>query len=227
LNLLLYGAPGGGKGTQADYLRGRFGIPHVATGDILRAEVKAGTELGKQANAILERGELVPDEVIIGIVRRRLREPDCERGFILDGFPRTIPQAKALDRLMEEMGRRFQRVLYMSVPAEELIRRLSGRLTCPACQRTYHPEHNPPGAHPNCPHDGAELVMRDDDRPEAARHRIEVYLAYTLPVLDYYRKEGLVSEIDGLGTIQSVRHRVLAALGHAPDPAPTHSRSPG
>lgn len=212
LNLILYGAPGSGKGTQADFLRSKFGIPQVATGDILRAEAAAGTELGRRAKEIMDRGELVPDEVMIGIIRKRLREPDCERGLILDGFPRTIPQAQALDEVMEELGRSFDRVLYLQVPIEELVERLSDRWICPVCGRTYSRRANPPAPGNRCPHDGAQLIQRDDDRPEAARRRIEVYLRETLPVLDYYRPRGLVAEINGTGTIEEVRSRILRAL---------------
>ena len=137
MNLLLYGAPGSGKGTQANMLRSRFGIPHIATGDMLRAEIERNSELGRQAQPILAKGGYVPDDIMIGMIRLRLRQPDCARGFILDGFPRTIPQAEALDVLMGELGRRFDRVLYLRVDKTELRRRLSGRLVCPTCQRTW------------------------------------------------------------------------------------------
>jgi adenylate kinase len=212
LNLILYGPPGSGKGTQAGFLSSRFGIPQVATGDILRAEVAAGTDLGRKAKAIMDRGDLVPDEVMIGIIRKRLREPDCDRGFILDGFPRTIPQAQALDVVMEELGRSFDRVIYLRVPIDELVERLSDRWICPVCGRTYSKRANPPAPGNRCPYDGAELIQRADDRPEAARRRIEVYLRDTLPVLDYYRPRGPVTEINGMGTIEEVRGRILEAL---------------
>jgi adenylate kinase len=212
LNLILYGPPGSGKGTQAGFLSSRFGIPQVATGDILRAEAAAGTELGRRAKEIMDRGELVPDAVMIDIIRKRLREPDCERGFILDGFPRTLPQARALDEVMEELGRSFDRVLYLQVPIEDLVERLSDRWICPVCGRTYSKRANPPAGGNRCRQDGAQLIQRDDDRPEAARRRIEVYLRETLPVLDYYRPRGLVAQINGSGTIEEVRARILAAL---------------
>jgi adenylate kinase len=169
VNLLLYGAPGSGKGTQANMLRSRFGIPHIATGDI--------------------------------------QQPDCEQGFILDGFPRTVPQAEALDVLMQELGRNFDRVLYLRVETPELLRRLSGRLVCPACQRTY-----PPGTE-SCSADGTQVVQREDDKQEAVQPRIEIYLNKTIPVLDHYRSEHLVSEIDGRGTIDDISGQVLAAIG--------------
>lgn len=207
MNLLLYGAPGSGKGTQANMLRAYFGIPHIATGDMLRAEIQAGTELGRKAQPILAAGQYVSDDIMIGVVRNRLSRPDCQPGFIVDGFPRTVPQAEALDGLMDELGKRFDRVIYLQVPIDELLRRLSGRLVCPQCQRTY-----PPGT-PACAVDGSELVQREDDRPEAVRPRIEIYLKKTVPVLDHYRGEGLVSEIDGRGTIEEISRQVLQAVG--------------
>jgi adenylate kinase len=206
VNLLLYGAPGSGKGTQANMLRAHFGIPHIATGDMLRAEIASGTELGRKAQPILAAGHYVSDDIMIGIVRNRLSRPDCERGFIMDGFPRTVPQAEALDELMADLNKRFDRVIYLQVPVEELLSRLSGRLVCPACQRTY------PPATAACEADASALVQREDDRPEAVRPRIEIYLEKTVPVLDHYRGEGLVSEIDGRGTIEEISRQVLAAI---------------
>jgi adenylate kinases len=207
MNLLLYGAPGSGKGTQANMLRSKFGIPHIATGDMLRAEIAHGSELGRQAQPLLAAGGYVPDGIMIEMIRDRLRRPDCGKGFILDGFPRTIPQAEALDVLMKELGRTFDRVLYLRVNTAELLRRLSGRLVCPACQRTY-----PPGTE-RCQADGTQLVQREDDKKEAVQPRIEIYLHKTIPVLDHYRSEDLVSEIDGRGSIDEISSQVLAAIG--------------
>jgi adenylate kinase len=207
VNLLLYGAPGSGKGTQAELLHARFGIPHIATGDILRSEVAAGTLLGRQAQPIMAAGGYVPDDIMIGIIRNRLRQPDCEAGFLMDGFPRTVPQAQALDALLKELDKRFDRVVYLKANTDELVKRLSVRLVCPVDQKSY-----PPGTD-KCPRDGAGLVQREDDRPEAVKPRIEIYLEKTLPLLDYYRGMGLVSEIDGLGTIEQVYQRVLVAIG--------------
>ena len=206
MNLLLYGAPGSGKGTQANMLRSHFGIPHVATGDMLRAEIQAGTPLGQKAQPILAAGHYVSDDIMIAMIGNRLRLPDCRRGFIIDGFPRTIPQAVALDTLMEELGRRFDRVLYLKVDLDELLRRLSGRLVCPQCQRTY------PPATAVCAAEGSPLVQREDDKVEAVKPRIEIYLQKTIPVLDHYRGEALVSEIDGMGTIDEISRQVLAAI---------------
>jgi adenylate kinase len=206
VNLLLYGAPGSGKGTQANMLRSHFGIPHIATGDMLRAEIASGTPLGQQAQPILAAGHYVSDEIMIGMIRNRLQQPDCRRGFIIDGFPRTIPQAEALDTLMDQLRRHFDRVLYLKVDLDELLRRLSGRLVCPHCQRTY------PPSTAACAADGSALVQREDDKVEAVKPRIEIYLQKTIPVLDHYRGEGLVSEIDGMGTIDDISRQVLATV---------------
>jgi adenylate kinase len=186
MNLLLYGPPGSGKGTQAGMLTQQFGIPHISTGDILRAEVKAGTPLGREAQPIMARGDYVPDAIMIGIIRNRLAEKDTAPGFILDGFPRTIPQAEALDALLAEMGKGFDHVLYLRVDTPELMKRLAGRMA---------------------------LEQRADDQPEAVQNRIEVYLSKTLPLLDYYRSRGLVSEIPGMGTKEEIYSRVLQAVG--------------
>jgi adenylate kinase len=203
----LYGAPGSGKGTQANMLRSRFGIPHIATGDMLRAEIQAGTPLGREAQPILAAGQYVPDEIMIGMIRNRLRDPDSSGGFIIDGFPRTVPQAEALDVLMRELQRHLDRVLYLKVEMAELLERLSGRLVCPTCQRTY-----PPGT-VACAVDSTPLIQREDDKTEAVRPRIEIYLTKTVPVLEHYRGAGIVSEIDGRGTIDQITGRVLKAIG--------------
>ena len=190
-------------------LHKRFDIPHIATGDILRNEVAAGTPLGLKAKPIMAAGGYVPDDVMIGIIRNRLAQPDCANGFIMDGFPRTNPQAQALDELLTELGKAFDRVLYLKVETSELVKRLAGRMTCPVDQKTY-----PPGTR-TCPADGATLVQRDDDKPEAVKHRIEIYLEKTLPLLDYYRARHLVSEIEGVGTIDEIHGSVLSALEKA------------
>src|SRR5437868_10874269 len=186
-------------------LLSHFGIPHIATGDMLRAEIQAGTELGRKAQPILAAGQYVSDGIMIDIVRSRLSRPDCAPGFIMDGFPRTVPQAEALDDPVSELDKRFDRVIYLQVPVDELLHRLSGRLVCPACQRTY------PPVTTACEADGSPLVQREDDKPEAVRPRIEIYLEKTVPVLDHYRGGGLVSEIDGRGTIEEISRQVLAA----------------
>lgn len=214
-NWVLYGAPGSGKGTQAAALRERFTIPHIATGDILRAEVRSGSELGRRAKAIMDGGSLLPDDVMIEIVRARLGRPDCSEGFILDGFPRTIPQADGLDRVLRDLGTAIDRVVYLRVGQEELVERLADRWICPTCDRTYSLRKNPPTSDMTCDEDGSHLIQRDDDKPEAVRHRIQVYLDETLPVLDHYRPTGLVAEVDGEGEVAAVTARVLAALGES------------
>jgi len=213
VNLLIYGPPGSGKGTQAELLHRSFDIPHIATGDILRGEVAAGTPLGLKAQPIMAVGGYVPDDIMIGIIRNRLQQGDSEKGFVMDGFPRTIPQAEALDGLLIELGRRFDRVVYLNVETPELVRRLAGRMTCPIDQKTY-----PPGSE-KCPTDGATLIQREDDKPEAVKKRIQVYREKTLPLLDYYSGQGLVSEIDGVGTVQEIHKRVQTALGQGADVA--------
>ncbi|HET7465608.1 MAG TPA: adenylate kinase [Candidatus Dormibacteraeota bacterium] len=209
MNLLIYGPPGSGKGTQAELLHKAFDIPHIATGDILRGEVAAGTPLGLKAQPIMAAGGYVPDDIMIGIIRNRLQQGDSQKGFVMDGFPRTIPQAEALDALLAELNRRFDRVVYLKVETPELVKRLAGRMTCPVDQKTY-----PPGT-TRCPEDGATLVQREDDRPAAVQKRIEVYLEKTLPLLDHYGSQGVVSEIDGVGTIDEIHKRVLAVLGQS------------
>lgn len=218
MNLLIFGAPGSGKGTQAEFIKERFRIPQIATGDILRAEKRDQTDLGKQAQQFMDRGELVPDDLVIAMLEKRLEAPDCREGFLLDGFPRTRPQAEALDSMMTQLGRGFDRALYLAVPLEKLVGRLSGRLTCPSCGRTYHPVNNPPRSDSVCDADGTALYQREDDTPETARRRIEVYLRDTVPVLDHYRGAGIVREIDADRAIEAVRQSILDAL----DREPTH-----
>jgi adenylate kinase len=212
VRLLLFGPPASGKGTHGDRLSESLGIPQISTGNILRAQVSLRTPLGLQAGRLMERGELVPDQLMVDIIEERLGHPDCSRGFLLDGFPRTVAQAIALDRLTRAMGVRFDRILYLAVPEEELVRRISARLTCSVCGRSYAFDHAQPRPD-HCEEDGGLLLIRDDDRPETARRRILVYIQNTFPVLDHYRAQGLVSEIDGRGPIELVAQRVLAALG--------------
>ena len=215
LNLLLLGAPASGKGTQADLLAARLDIPAIATGNILRAEVAERTELGLRAQAYMQRGDLVPDALMIDIIRERLRGSDRRDGFLLDGFPRTVPQARALDALAASMATGFDRVLYLNVPEAELIRRITTRLICPGCGRSYGFEPDQPRPL-GCEADGRDLIVRADDRPETARRRIAVYLEKTLPVLDHYRKQGLVAEIEGIGSGEEVSLRMLRALPARP-----------
>lgn len=216
---MLYGAPGSGKGTQAEVLCERFSIPHIATGDILRAEVRSGSELGRRAKAIMDSGALVPDEVVIDIVRARLQQPDCAAGFVLDGFPRTLPQAEGLDRVLRDLGRSIDRIVYLRVAQEELVARLADRWICPTCGRTYSLRENPPAEGMTCSDDGTKLIQRDDDKPEAVRKRIQVYEQETLPVLDHYRPTGRVREVDGVGEVTDVTARIVTALGESGESA--------
>jgi adenylate kinase len=212
MNLLLFGPPGSGKGTQADFLTQAYGIPQISTGDILRDDVKRGTALGKQASEFMNRGELVPDEVMVDMIRERITRPDCANGFLLDGFPRTVPQAQALDGMLETIGQHIDRLLYLHVELEELVQRLTGRWVCPACARSYHMENNPPKEDMRCNVDGTGLVHRADDTEETARRRSEVFYQRTYPILDFYRQRGISVEVDGHGTIAEVRERVRNAL---------------
>ena len=212
MNLALFGPPGSGKGTQAKFLVEHFGIPQVSTGDLFRAEIKAGSDLGRRAQADMDRGDLVPDDVTLQIARRRLSVADTAGGVLFDGFPRTVPQAVELDRMLGGMGRQMDRVVFMQVPTEVLVDRLAGRLTCPKCGRTYHPKLAPPRKETLCNDDGTELIMREDDRPETARKRISVYLEQTLPVLAHYRQQHVVNDIDGTGSIDEVWQRILRAV---------------
>jgi adenylate kinase len=218
MNLLIFGAPGSGKGTQAEFIKERFGVPQIATGDILRSEKRRKTELGVKAQQYMDAGKLVPDDLVIAMLEKRLAEPDCANGFLLDGFPRTRPQAEALDRMMQSHSRRFDRALYLAVPLEKLVERLSGRWTCAECGRTYHMKFNPPAADTKCDFDGHDLYQREDDTPETARTRIQVYLDDTLPVLDHYRGDGIVREIDGDRPIDEVKQAILEAVDHEPEP---------
>ncbi len=213
MNIIMLGPPGAGKGTQAKMLVERLGIPQISTGDMLRAAVKEGTELGKKAKEYMDAGKLVPDEVVIGIVKERLAQPDCEKGFILDGFPRTIPQAEALDRVLEELGKGIDYVINIAVPNEELITRLTGRRTCRQCGAMYHVVFNPPKVEGKCDKCGGELYQRDDDKEETIRQRLEVYQAQTAPLIEYYEKKGVLYNIDGTGSIEEIFQSILKVLG--------------
>jgi len=206
------GPPGVGKGTQAALLEKALGIPHVASGDLFRDAIKQGTELGRLAKSYMDRGELVPDEVTIAMVRQRLAEPDCQRGAILDGFPRTIEQAEALEAALAEEGKAINVVLYIKASEETLLARLAGRWTCRRCGAVYHSLFDPPKEAGKCDRCGGELYQRPDDTPETQRRRIQVYLAQTAPLIDYYRRKGLLVEIDGEGSIEEVQAELMRAI---------------
>jgi len=210
--IILMGPPGAGKGTQAAKLVEKYGILHISTGDMFRAAVKEGTELGKQAKACMDAGQLVPDDVTIGIVRERLSKPDCQKGFILDGFPRTIEQADALDRILNDLAIKLDRVINITVPVSELVIRMAGRRICRGCGATYHVTYNPPAVANVCDKCGQELYQRADDREETVRKRIEVYQAQTQPLIEYYQDKGLYTEIDGLQDIDEVFGDIVRSL---------------
>lgn len=212
MNLIMLGPPGAGKGTQAAMLAERLGIPHVASGDLFREALKAETELGLTAKSYTDRGELVPDEVTIAMIRERLLKPDCDDGIILDGFPRTIEQAKALKELLVEQGKTIDAALFIDASEDELVRRLSSRWTCRNCQAIYNLISNPPREKGKCDICGGELYQRADDVPETVRNRIRVYWDQTSPLIDYYRDEGLLITIESEGGIDHVQAKILEAL---------------
>ena len=210
MRLILLGPPGAGKGTQAAFIKEKFGIPQISTGDMLRAAVKAGTPLGREAKKVMEAGQLVSDDIIIGLVKERLKQPDCQRGYLFDGFPRTIPQAEAL----KAAGVALDHVLEIDVPDDEIITRMSGRRVHPASGRVYHIKFNPPRAADRDDATGEPLVQRDDDREETVRKRLEVYRAQTRPLVDFYKRQGTAKyhRISGTGSLDEVTQRAFAAL---------------
>lgn len=212
MNVILIGPPGAGKGTQAAFLCKEYGVPHISTGDMFRAAVKAGTPLGLTARSFMDRGELVPDEVTIGIVRERLSEPDTTMGFLLDGFPRTIPQAEALDQALLSLGKKLTAVINIEVPVDELVRRLTGRVVCKSCGATYHRVFNPSPAGELCGLCSGQLYQRADDSEATVRSRLEVYHRQTAPLVAYYEDIGKLRHIDGLLPIEEVTAKLREAL---------------
>jgi len=212
LNIVLLGAPGAGKGTQADLLSAYLQVPHVATGDLFREALRNNTCLGQQAKEYMDRGELVPDSITVAMVRERLAQPDCARGVILDGFPRTIEQAEALDALLSELDRQLDLVVFIRVRPEVLVERLSGRWICHDCQGVYHTLFNPPEVPGVCDACDGELFQRVDDRPETQRYRIEVYLRQTAPLVEWYRERGLLVEVDGEREIDRIQEDLREAV---------------
>jgi adenylate kinase len=212
LNLILFGPPGAGKGTQADRLQVDFRLPYIATGDMLRANVKEGTELGNQAKQYMDAGDLVPDELIVAMAAERLQEDDARDGFILDGFPRTIDQAKALDKQLVELDRRVTAAVLIDVSDEEVVRRLSGRRMCVKAGHNYHVEFDPPKREGVCDQDGSRLIQRDDDEPDVVRNRLRVYHEQTEPLIDYYDDQGLMRRIDGTRSPTEVHDHIRAVI---------------
>ena len=212
MNLVFLGPLGAGKGTQAQLLQEREGIPQISTGDMLRQAMVEGTELGRKAKAYVDRGELVPDDVMIGLIEERLRQPDTRRGFVLDGFPRTLPQAEALDRFLKAQGRTLDAVVYFKVSDETIIRRLSGRRVCRKAAHIFHLDSNPPRAPGRCDFDGSELFQREDDKEDTVRHRLEVYHRQTEPLVEFYRSRGILEAIDAEADIDVVYERLRRIL---------------
>ena len=211
MRVAFLGPPGAGKGTQARELAGAWSVPHVATGDMLREAVAAGTPLGREAKTFMDRGALVPDDVIIGMIAERLRQPDARNGFLLDGFPRTIAQAEGLERLLKDLGQPLERVIYFDVAEPELVRRLTGRRVCRACGHSFHVVSNPPRREGVCDACGGELYQRVDDSEATVRNRLDVYARQTAPLLDWYVGKNLLTSVKGEGTIDDIGRRVQDA----------------
>lgn len=211
--LILLGAPGVGKGTQGELISKHYNIPEISTGDILRSEVKNETELGKKAKVYMDKGELVPDDVIIGMMENRIKQDDCKNGFILDGFPRTVAQAEAFDRMLEKNNLELDKVLLIDVEEEEIINRLTGRRVCPNCGAVYHVKNKPPKEEGICDKCGSKLIQRDDDKEEVVRNRLEVYKKNTMPLIDYYTKSLKLVKIEGTGEISDIFERIKKVLG--------------
>lgn len=212
MRIIFLGPPGAGKGTQSERICKDYNIVQLSTGDILRANRKMGTDLGKKAQSYMDSGALVPDELIIEMIRVELKNPDLANGYILDGFPRTVPQAEALDKLLEELGQKLDTVLVLEVPNEELLKRLTARRVCRTCGKSYHLIYNPPKVEGVCDVDGGELYQRDDDKEEPIMNRLKVYEAQTMPLIDYYSKKNLVDKIDGVGEIDFIYKQIQTVL---------------
>lgn len=208
MRLILLGAPGAGKGTQAEFIQSKLGIPSISTGNLLRTAIAEGTELGKKAASYMESGSLVPDELVLDLVRVRVAQPDCAKGMIFDGFPRTLAQAEALDRVMK-----MDMVLFLDVDDESIVERMSGRRTCPKCQATYHVVSHPPKKEGICDKCGAELGIRKDDKPEVVRQRLSVYHAQTEPIVKYYQNQGILKVVKGQEKLEDTTALVAQAIG--------------
>ena len=213
MRLVLLGAPGAGKGTQAKMLIDKYGIPQISTGDILRKAVADGTPLGKEAKSYMDSGGLVPDSVVIGLVKERLGQDDCKKGYILDGFPRTTPQAEALDVELTAMNTPLSDALSVDVPMDHLMKRLTGRRTCKSCQQMYNVNFSPPQKDGVCDKCGGELMQRDDDKEETIKNRLDVYEKSTAPLIDYYKGKGILKSVEGTGSIDDIFNKVCSILG--------------
>jgi adenylate kinase len=213
VRLILLGPPGAGKGTQARMLESKLQVPQIASGDLLRTAVRNQTALGLQAKTFMDKGALVPDELVLGMIEERLREADVQRGFILDGFPRTVAQAEVLASILARHSERLDKVIAITVPDEEIVKRISGRRTCRSCGAMYHELYEPPRTANVCNECGGELYQRDDDSESTVRARLQVYGSLTMPLLDYYRRSGILVQIDGIGRPEEIEHRILSAVG--------------
>ena len=213
MKIIMLGAPGAGKGTQAKRIAEKYAIPHVSTGDIFRANIKAGTELGTKAKAFMDKGELVPDEITIGMLMDRIHEADCVNGYVLDGFPRNIPQAEALTKALSEIGENVDYAINIDVPDENILNRMGGRRACVGCGATYHVVFNPPKKEDVCDVCGAKLILRDDDKPETVKNRLTIYHEQTQPLIDYYTAAGILKSVDGTQDMEKVFKDIIAILG--------------
>ncbi len=213
MRLVLLGAPGAGKGTQAKKLIDKYGTPQISTGDILRAAVAEGTPLGKEAKAVMDKGELVPDSVVLGLVEERLQQDDCKKGYILDGFPRNTAQAEALDGILDKLGMGLSAAISVDVPSEDLMKRLTGRRTCKGCGQMYNVHFSAPAKEGTCDKCSGELYQRDDDREETIKKRLEVYEAQTAPLIDYYGNKGILKSVAGTGSIDEIFEKMCASIG--------------
>lgn len=213
MKIIMLGAPGAGKGTQAKMIADKYQIPHISTGDIFRANIKNGTELGMEAKKYMDQGQLVPDELTVKILLDRVAQEDCKNGYVLDGFPRTIPQAEVLDEALNKLGEKIDYAINVDVPDENIVRRMSGRRACLTCGATYHIEHIPPKKEGICDSCGAALVLRDDDKPETVLKRLNVYHEQTQPLIDFYTEKGVLRAVDGTVDMKDVFNAIVAILG--------------
>ena len=213
MKIIMLGAPGAGKGTQAKMIAEKYGIPHISTGDIFRYNIKNGTELGKEANKYRDKGLLVPDELTVKILLDRVAQDDCKNGYVLDGFPRTIPQAEVLEEALTKLGDRIDYAINVEVPDENIVKRMGGRRACVNCGATYHIEHVPPKKEGICDNCGSELILRDDDKPETVKNRLSVYHKQTQPLIDFYNGKGVLRTVDGTVDMKDVFNAIVAILG--------------
>ena len=213
MKIIMLGAPGAGKGTQAKQIAGKYSIPHISTGDIFRANIKNGTDLGKKAKEYMDQGLLVPDELTCDLVMDRIQQDDCKNGFVLDGFPRTIPQAEALDAALTNIGEKMDYAIDVDVPDENIVNRMSGRRACLDCGATYHIVSLPPKTEGKCDHCGSDLVLREDDKPETVQKRLTVYHDQTQPLIDYYKNQGILKSVDGTQPMEAVFTAITDILG--------------